>query len=145
MTDKALTIEQINGLASSHADLSLLIVDYLQLVRAPHEIRDRRLQVEHVSQTLKEIAVRLEIPVLCLSSLARSQDGPDKEPTLSLLRESGELEHDADIVLLLHRKPRQPETKCIIAKNRDGREATVKLMFRADYVAFDEVSERTEE
>jgi replicative DNA helicase len=61
------------------------------------------------------------------------------------LRESGELEYDADIVLFLHRKPRQPETKCIIAKNRDGREASVNLMFRVESVAFDEVSDRTED
>ena len=146
MTDKALTIGQIVRLAAAHEGLSLLIVDYLQLVRAPYEIRERRLQVEHVSQALKELAVRLGIPVLCLSSLSRSQEsGRDKEPTLDLLRESGELEYDADIVLFLHRKPRQPETKCIIAKNRDGREASVNLMFRVESVAFYEVSDRQEE
>lgn len=145
LTDAAVTIGEIErAVAESPIPLRLLVVDYLQLVHAPRDIRDRRLQVEAVSQALKTLAVSARLAVVCLSSLARSQD-KEQRPTLASLRESGELEHDADVVLLLHRAPMQAETECIVAKNRDGRQGIVKLAFRADFVTFDEVAERDKE
>lgn len=148
MTDEAVSITEITDMIagwSAPEPLGLVLVDYLQLIRAPKDIKERRLQVEAVSQALKTIALQFKIPVICLSSLARPPaDGKDKRPTLASLRESGELEHDADVVLLLHREPMKPETECIVAKNRDGRQGTVHLMFRHEFVAFDEVADRNE-
>lgn len=145
LTDQAIHLEEIERIVERFTPSpSMLIVDYLQLVRAPADIKDRRLQVEAVSQALKTLAVRRSIPVLCLSSLARLQGGSDAEPILASLRESGELEHDADIVILLHRKRMAQETKCIVAKNRDGREGTTHLLFRAEHTAFEEASDRQE-
>lgn len=148
MTDQTITLADITTLVRGFAEsppLGLVIVDYLQLVRAPAEVKDRRLQVEHVSQGLKAMALERHLPVLCLSSLSRiSADVKDKRPTLDRLRESGELEHDADIVLFLHREFDQAETEVIVAKNRDGRTGTAHLLFRSEFVAFDEASERRE-
>src|SRR5262249_16357256 len=107
----------------------------------PESIRDRRLEVEAVSQRLKALAVERQIPVLCLSSLSRPGDPRAKRPDLGSLRESGELEHDADVVLLLVREPMQPETECIVAKNRDGRTGIVRLRFLPEFVSFDEAPE----
>jgi replicative DNA helicase len=115
----------------------LLIVDYLQLIQAPREIRDRRIQVEHVSQGLKAMALQCRIPIVCLSSLSRPPSGTNPEPTLASLRESGELEHDADIVLFLHRELKnETTTKCIVAKNRDGATGASLLTFRPEVVSF---------
>jgi DnaB-like helicase C terminal domain/Bifunctional DNA primase/polymerase, N-terminal/Primase C terminal 1 (PriCT-1) len=145
LTDEAVSITEIAECVrawGASTPLGLVIVDYLQLVRAPRDIRERRLQVEAVSQELKSIALEAKIPVLCLSSLARPPAGvKDTRPTLASLRESGELEHDADVVLLLHRAYNTAPTECIVAKNRDGRQGVVSLIFRPEFVSFDEVSE----
>ena len=118
--------------------IDFLIVDYLQLVRAKPEIQDRRLQVEFVSSTMKEIAVRHKIPVICMSSLSRPlADKPDAKPTMSSLRDSGELEHDADIVIFLHRKFEDDDLEMIVSKNRNGRVGTIRLKFRSEFVSFE--------
>jgi hypothetical protein len=146
LTDEVLSIREIAAMATTFRGspgLGLLIVDYLQLVRAPKEIRERRHQVEAVSQGLKGLALGLKIPVLCLSSLSRAPSGEkDRAPTLSDLRESGELEHDADVILLLHREPMKPETVCFIAKNREGQVGKVTLRFQAETVHFYEPTDR---
>jgi replicative DNA helicase len=131
---------------TAEAPLALLVVDYLQLIRAPREIKERRHQVEAISQGLKTLALQYRVPVLCLSSLSRaSGDDRNRPPTLSSLRESGELEHDADIILLLHRQYHEANTVCTVAKNRDGRLGTVNLLFRSDFVAFDEAALQSED
>jgi len=102
----------LDAMASLPTPTDFLVVDYLQLLNAPKGIAERRLQVEALSKGLKAIATERRIPVLCLSSLARPHEGRDKEPTLASLRESGELEHDADVVLLLHREQGGDVTAC---------------------------------
>ena len=99
LTDEAVSLQQITMLVSSFdpAPLGLLIVDYLQAVRTLRDIDEPRFQVEAVSQGLKTLAVQHQIPVVCLSSLSRPQKERETRPTLASLRESGELEHDADI------------------------------------------------
>lgn len=148
-TDEAVSLGEIQLMVNALAEevpLALLVVDYLQLIRAPREIKERRHQVEAVSQGLKQLAMTYKVPVLCLSSLSRpSSDAKDKPPTLASLRESGELEHDADVILLLHRQYHESETSCNVAKNRDGRLGTVSLLFRSDFVAFDEAAQQEEE
>jgi hypothetical protein len=141
MTDQVVSLDEtVAIMAAFHPSppIGLLIVDYLQLIRAPKDIRECWFQVEAVSQALKTLAVQYQIPVLCLSSLSRPPgDAKEKRPTLSSLRESGELEHDADIVLLLHREPLAQETECAVAKNRDGRQGKVLLTFRKECVSFE--------
>lgn len=147
-SDDAVSLEEIQVMVATmaaEAPLALVVVDYLQLIRAPREIRERRHQVEAISQGLKTLALQYRVPVLCLSSLSRaSNDDRNKPPTLSSLRESGELEHDADVILLLHRQYHEEATTCTVAKNRDGRVGTVHLLFRSDFVAFDEASQQGE-
>ncbi len=109
-TDEAVSLGEIQTLVTSLADetsVALVVVDYLQLVRASPTIKERRHQVEAISQGLKTLALQYEVPVLCLSSLSRgAADERGRPPTLASLRESGELEHDADVILLLHRQSR---------------------------------------
>lgn len=144
-TDEAVSFADIAALLEAVADeapLALLVVDYLQLMRAPESIKERRHQVEHVSQGLKTLALQYGMPVLCLSSLSRAAgDDKEKPPTLASLRESGELEHDADIILLLHRKYHDEATTCTVAKNRDGRLGVLRLVFQHEYVSFREADQ----
>ncbi len=145
MTDEAVSLDEIVKLVERFTvrqPIGLLVVDYLQLVRASREIKDRRLQVEEVSSGLKTLAVRHRIPVLCISSLSRPfGEKKDEPPTLESLRESGELEYDADIVLFIHRKRRESATELILAKARDGREGVIRLMFVPECVAFEPASD----
>ncbi len=146
LMDQAITLPDIRRLVERWAftpPLGLVIVDYLQLVRTKAE--SRRLEVEAVSQGLKSLAVKCHLPILCLSSLSRPEKGSEtRRPTLSDLRESGELEHDADVVLFLHRGFQEEETTLIVAKNRDGRVGETTLRFRPEYVAFDRAEGGTE-
>lgn len=140
LSDQAVSLQEIVRLVerwSFTPPLGLLIVDYLQLVR--HKSESRRMEVEAVSQGLKTLALKTGIPVLCLSSLRRpSLEAQDARPGLADLRESGELEHDADVVIFLHRPMGEEETEVIVAKNRDGRVGKTFLRFRPEFVAFDE-------
>lgn len=117
--------------------LGLIIADYLQLFSAARETRDARSRVEAVSKDFRRMAIQYEIPVLALSSLSRPpKDRPNWRPSLADLRESGELEHDADIVLLLHRALDSPDTELEVAKDRDGRTGMVKLYFTPQTLTF---------
>lgn len=149
LADDVVSLEEIDVMVAAVAaevPIALLIVDYLQLVRAPKDVRERRHQVEAVSQGLKALTMQYKAPLLCLSSLSRgASDDREKPPTLSSLRESGELEHDADIILLLHRPYKDARTTCRVAKNRDGRLGKVDLLFRSEFVAFDEAAQQEAE
>lgn len=144
ISDRAVSLQDLHAaIAAMPEPLDYLIVDYLQLIRTPRGIGERRMQVEHVSQALKDIAMKLSIPVVCLSSLSRPPTGSNARPTLASLRESGELEHDASIVLLLYRPDENgTETECIVAKGREGRLGTVKLNFQGEFVRFAELETR---
>ena len=117
------TVEKVIREIATAPPLSFVILDYLHLIDPPANFRgDRRVQVEYVSKKLKTIAVDLNIPIVCVCSLARTkgEKGKDRKPVLGDLRESGQLEHDADVVVLLHREMLERELECIIAKNRSG-------------------------
>ncbi|HVL67184.1 MAG TPA: DnaB-like helicase C-terminal domain-containing protein [Vicinamibacterales bacterium] len=130
-------IRRIVAIFAGESPLGLLVVDYLQLIDAPPGIKERRQQVEAVSAGLKAITLDFGIPVLCLSSLSRPPDG--RRPTLASLRESGNLEHDADTVILLHREDElDPTTEVIVAKSRNGRHGMVELHFRGEHLRFEE-------
>ena len=145
LTHAPLNIRQIYDLVGAlcaEGDLRLVIVDYLQLIQADGDIRERRLQVEAVSAGLKAITIDFGVTVLCLSSLSRPPEA-NRRPTLASLRESGNLEHDADTVLLLHRPDEmQPLTECVVAKARNGRQGVVELYLRGEYLKFEERTDR---
>jgi replicative DNA helicase len=109
-------------------DLKLLVVDYLQLMTSPRRVENRQQEVAEMSRSLKLLAKDLGVPVIAVSQLNRgAEQRADKKPQLSDLRESGAIEQDADIVILLHREdaydresPRAGEADLIVAKNRNG-------------------------
>lgn len=126
--------------------LSLLIIDYIQLIQSRSNSDNLVQQVTEISRGLKSLARELNVPVLALSQLSRDVDKRDtKIPRLSDLRDSGSLEQDADVVLFIYRKDRDrqdlPEeekniTEIIIAKNRNGPLGSVKLRFDPEKVSF---------
>jgi replicative DNA helicase len=131
----------------SHVEL--IIVDYLQLMQGPVELRGMREQeVAAISRTLKATAKELNIPIIALSQLSRQavqRQGGGGKPVLSDLRESGSIEQDADMVIFIHRPdflglsegPEDKEkTEIIIAKHRNGEVCDIPLLFKAGQVKF---------
>ena len=130
-------------------EVRLVIVDYLQLMQGPVELRGLREQeVAAISRTLKATAKELEIPIIALSQLSRNavqRTGGTGKPQLSDLRESGSIEQDADMVIFIHRPDylglsESPEgketTQVIIAKHRNGEVADLDMLFKAEQVRF---------
>ena len=117
------------------ADLRLVVVDYLQLMSSGKKVESRQLEVSEFSRQLKLLAKELEVPVIAISQLNRGpEQRTDKKPMLSDLRESGSLEQDADMVILLNRPdaferddPRGGEADLIVAKHRNGPTKTVTV------------------
>ena len=125
--------------------LGLVIVDYLQLMRADSRIESRVQQVGEMSRGLKILARELDVPVIALSQLSRGVESrTDKRPMLSDLRESGQIEQDADLVMFIYRDeyyfPETTETpgeaELIIAKHRNGGLGDVPLTFQNEYPRF---------
>lgn len=126
--------------------LGLVVVDYLQLMKAPGKFDRRDLEVGAVSKALKAMAMKLHIPVLAIASLSRRpEERTDKRPLLSDLKESGEIESDADAVMFLYResdynpeaKRRFPNvTELTLAKNRGGKKGRVLLEFDGAHSKF---------
>ena len=118
--------------------LSLLIVDYLQLIHA-RNLENRVQEVSEISQSLKNLARELKIPVLACSQLSRAvEQRGSRKPQLADLRESGAIEQDADVVMFLWRPDpdKNEEVKLDIQKHRNGPTGEIDLMFRADRVKF---------
>ncbi len=127
--------------------IDLVIVDYLQLVKA--ETAESRVQeVSQISQSLKNLARELKVPVLALSQLSRAveQRGGDKKPQLSDLRDSGSIEQDADIVMFLYRPNEEDREnyKLLVAKHRNGATGEFDLFFKGSYTRFYEIERRDE-
>jgi replicative DNA helicase len=126
--------------------LGLIIIDYLQLMRSEGHIESRVEQVGQISRGLKGLARELNVPVIALSQLSRAveQRGKeDKKPILSDLRESGQIEQDADLVMFIYRdeyynhdSEREGEADIIIAKHRNGPIGEVVLTFQKEYPKF---------
>nr|WP_308066794.1 replicative DNA helicase [Microtetraspora sp. AC03309] len=125
-------------------DLRFVIVDYLQLMSSPKRTESRQQEVSELSRSLKLLAKELEVPVIAISQLNRGpEQRTDKRPQVSDLRESGSIEQDADMVILLHREdayeresPRAGEADLIVAKHRNGPTATVTVAFQGHYSRF---------
>jgi replicative DNA helicase len=125
-------------------DLRMVIVDYLQLMTSPRRVENRQQEVSEMSRSLKLLAKEVDVPVVAISQLNRGpEQRNDKRPLLSDLRESGSIEQDSDVVILLHREdayeresPRAGEADMIIAKHRNGPTTTVTVAFQGHYSRF---------
>jgi len=126
------------------AGLRMVIIDYLQLMTSGKRVESRQQEVSEFSRSLKLIAKELQVPVIALSQLNRGpEQRQDKKPAISDLRESGSIEQDADMVILLHREdayeresPRAGEADLIVAKHRNGPTATITVAFQGHYSRF---------
>lgn len=124
--------------------LKMIVIDYLQLLTSGKKVESRQQEVSEFSRALKLLSKELGIPVVALSQLNRqAEQTKDKKPELSHLRESGSLEQDADVVVLLHREaigepdhPRAGEADLILAKQRSGPTGTVVVAFQGHYSRF---------
>lgn len=124
--------------------LRMIVVDYLQLMSSPKRVESRQQEVAELSRGLKLLAKELEVPVIAVSQLNRGpEQRNDKRPQLSDLRESGSIEQDADMVILLHRddyyekeSPRAGEADFIVAKHRNGPTDTITVAFQGHFSRF---------
>ncbi|MEO6809568.1 MAG: replicative DNA helicase [Isosphaeraceae bacterium] len=128
-------------------ELSMVVVDYIQLVDAEESRDSRQEQIAKISRRLKTLARDLSVPVVALSQLNRAvENREDRRPRMADLRESGAIEQDADMVLLLHRPEYydpndQPGVaELIVAKNRNGATGTVKLTFLKNFMRFENLA-----
>jgi replicative DNA helicase len=138
-------------------DIKLLIIDYLQLLQATvGRSESRQQEVSDISRSLKSLARELEIPVLVLSQLNRGpEDRPDRRPRLADLRESGAIEQDADLVILIVRPGAYPDLAgedpnlknlvlVNVAKQRNGPTGEIKLAFLEKFTRFEDYAEAEE-
>jgi len=140
------TVAQIRGYVRSvsrERELAGLVLDYVQLVQGSDPSKSRQQVVGEFSRAMKLIAKEFQIPVIVLSQLNRkSEDRPDRRPNLSDLRESGDLEQDADVVFLLSRdvrdETRQGEVDVQVAKNRHGATGDTVLAWQGHFAVMED-------
>ena len=136
----------------AHKPVDCVMIDYLQLMKSPKSKDGRQNEVAEMSRQIKQIAKEFDVPVMLLSQVNRAAEGrKSNRPRLSDLRESGSIEQDADVVLMLHRegyyRVRQfggvddGEAECIIAKNKMGEVGSVKMLFDGACFLFKELPE----
>ena len=155
--DSTVSVADILAKCRRVDNLGLVIIDYLQLMQSAggrqYSGENRQQVVSDISRALKIMAKELDVPVLCLSQLSRANESrSDKRPMLSDLRESGAIEQDADIVMLLYREgyydketPNPNLAECIIAKNRHGETRTVELQWLPEFTTFGNMEWQHEE
>lgn len=125
-------------------NLSMIIIDYLQLMTGSGKTESRQQEISEISRSLKAVARELAVPVLALSQLSRAvEQRPDHRPMLSDLRESGAIEQDADVVMFIyrddyynHETDKKGVSEIIIAKQRNGPIGTVELAWLPEYTKF---------
>lgn len=132
-------------LARDKGGISMIMIDYLQLMRVPSLSENRTLEIAEISRSLKALAKELEVPVVALSQLNRSlEQRADKRPVNSDLRESGSIEQDADLIMFIYRdevynenSDRKGVSEIIIGKQRNGPIGTSLLAFQGQFSRFD--------
>ncbi|WP_236824053.1 replicative DNA helicase [Bisgaardia hudsonensis] len=135
-----------------HEGLSLIMVDYLQLMRAPGFSENRTLEIAEISRSLKSLAKELEVPVVALSQLNRTlENRADKRPINSDLRESGSIEQDADLIMFIYRDEVYNENseekgiaEIIIGKQRNGPIGKIRLRFQGQISRFENLAKAEE-
>ncbi len=128
--------------------LSLIVVDYIQLMQVPNNRENRTNEISEISRSLKALAKELKVPIIALSQLSRTLESrQDKRPIMSDLRESGSIEQDADVVLFVYRDDyhnkesvSQGTAEIIIAKQRSGPTGKIKTAFLGKYTRFDNLA-----
>ena len=140
-------------------DISAIVIDYLQLMSAGGRVESRQIEVSEISRGVKAMARELKVPVLCLSQLNRAAEQREgHRPRMSDLRESGSIEQDADVVMMLHREEyyhrgdpewaeQNPDktgvSEVIVAKQRNGPTGVVKLAWNSASTRFQDLSHAT--
>lgn len=120
-------------------NIRFVVVDYIQLLQGEGDSRKREEVISSISRGLKLLAKDLHVAVLGLAQLNRESEKVSRKPQLSDLRESGAIEQDADVVMLLHDEdPKDNELEIVIAKNRQGKKGFVKLIWHKDTVNYEE-------
>ncbi len=136
---------KIKKIVLEQTQISLVVVDYLQLMENLNVKRQNRVQeVSEITRSLKSIAREFKVPVIALSQLNRTvETRPNKRPLLSDLRESGSIEQDADLVIMLYSdnyynnsESNTSDVEVILSKHRNGPTGTVKLKFDSNYAQF---------
>ena len=144
----SVTVAEMNAKLRRIDDLALVVIDYLQLMSGSGAKNgggeNRQQVVSDISRSLKIMAKELNVPVLCLSQLSRTNEGrQDKRPMISDLRESGAIEQDADEIMFIYREDyynkdteKQNIAECIIAKNRHGETGMVEMQWLPQFTSF---------
>lgn len=139
---------RIRRIVREHGSISLVMIDYLQLMQIPGFSENRTGEISEISRSLKGLAKEFGCPVVALSQLNRSlEQRPNKRPVMSDLRESGAIEQDADLIVFLYRDEvynqdsnERGVAEIIIGKQRNGPIGTVRLAFRGEFTRFDDLA-----
>lgn len=134
---------------SRHMDYDIIIIDYMQLLKAEATYRgNRAAEVGEISRAIKNLAMELNIPIIALSQLNRASEMKEtKEPTMAELREAGNIEQDASVIMLMWNLDSDDRTKkgCKVEKNRQGNTGKVVMRFNGDLMRFEETNETVKE
>ena len=137
------TVGRIKAKCRRLDNIGLIIIDYLQLMDNEDHTDSRVNAIGNISRSLKKLAMDINVPVICLSQLNRGPEKEKRRPVASDLRDSGNIEQDADVILMLYREDfydkntAEPNVaECIVAKNRHGETSTVKLQWMPQFTTF---------